>query len=94
MLLYFQPCFLSDLIPPIQPSAVNPPPLTQILALPLQRYVLTLQLLAMRALPNLLFVLLQGRGEPPPLPSTVCAYVPLLSALLLWQGVPLRHPSA
>ena len=44
--------------------------------------------------PPLLSVLLQGRGKAPIPPSTVHTYVPLISALLLWQGVPLRHTSA
>ena len=35
-----------------------------------------------------------GETNPLVLPSTVRAYVPLLSALLLRQGVPLRQPSA
>ena len=39
-------------------------------------------------------ILLQGRGKPPLIPSTVRAHVPLLSALLLRNGVPLRQPSA
>ena len=56
--------------------------------------MLPLQILAVHTPPHPLYVLLQGRGEPPLLPSTMCAYVPLLSALLLWQGMPLRHPSA
>ena len=37
--------------PPLQPSAVNPSPLPQILALPPQRYVLPLQSLFMRSPP-------------------------------------------
>ena len=80
--------------PPLQPSAVNPPPLPQISALPLQRVVLPLKPLAACAPPPLVYVLLQGLGETSILPSTISAYVPLLSALLLWKGVPLRHPSS
>ena len=34
------------------------------------------------------------QGETPLLPKTVCAYVTLISALLLWKDVPIRHPSA
>ena len=41
-----------------------------------------------------LSISLHGQGEPPLLPSTVRAYVPLFYALLLRQGVPLCHPSA
>ena len=44
--------------------------------------------------PPSLSVLLQGRDGPPLLPSTVRAYAPFLYSLLLWKGVPLRHPSA
>ena len=33
-------------------------------------------------------------GKPSILPSIVFAYVPLLSVLIICQGVPLRHPSA
>ena len=44
--------------------------------------------------PPVLSVSLQGRGNPPILSSTVRAYVPLLYAFLLWQGVPLLHHSA
>ena len=45
-------------------------------------------------LPHPLSVSLQGRGEPPIIPSTVRAYVPLLSALILQQDVPLGQTSA
>ena len=37
---------------------------------------------------------LQGRGKAPLLPSTLRDYIPLLSALLLHQDVPLRQSSA
>ena len=56
--------------------------------------MLTFQPLDARAPPPLLYVSLQGRGEPPILPSTVHTYVPPLSVLLLRQGVPPRHTSA
>ena len=77
--------------PTLQPSAVNPHPLPQILAFPLQRDVPPLHPLSVCAPPPPLSVSLQGRGEPPLLPLTLRAYVPLLSALLLWKGVPLRQ---
>ena len=80
--------------PPIQPSAVNPPPLPQLLSVSLQQDVLPLQPLSVRDPPPPLSVLLQGRGKPHLLPLTMRASVPLLSALLLWQGMPLCHPSA
>ena len=52
--------------PPLQPSAVNPPPLPQILASTLQRDVPHLQPLSVRAPPPPpLSVLLQGLGVPP-----------------------------
>ena len=78
----------SDLLPqqvepPLQPSTANPLPLTQISALPLQLDVLPLQPLAVCAHPHPLSVFLQWRGKPPLLPSTLRAYVPLLSTLLL-----------
>ena len=79
---------------PLQPSAVNSPPLPQILAFPLQRDVPPLQPLTTCAPPPPLSVSLQGRGEAPLLPSTLSTYVPLLSTLLLRQGVPLRQSSA
>ena len=79
--------------PSLHPSAVNPPPFPQILAFPLQRDVLPLQTPAAQAPPPPLSVLLQGRDEPPLLPSTVRAYVPILSSLLIWQGVPICHHS-
>ena len=69
--------------PPLQPSAVNPPPLPQILAFPLQRDVPPLHPLFACSNPPPLSVSLQRRGEAPLLPSTLRAYVPLLSALLL-----------
>ena len=80
--------------PPLQPSVVNPPPLPQILAFPLQRHVPPLQPLSMCAPPPPISVSLQGRGKAPLPPLTLRAYVPLLSALLLRQGVPLRQCSA
>ena len=43
--------------------------------------------------PHPLSILLQGRGEPPLLCSTVHAYVPLISALILRTVVPLCQPS-
>ena len=66
----------------LQTSAVNPPAL--ISALLLQRYFLPIQPSAMRAdaPPPLLYVSLQGRGEPPPPPSVMHAHPPLLSALI------------
>ena len=79
---------------PLQPSAVNPPPLPQILSFPLQQYVSPIQPLSVCAPPPTLSVSLQGRGKAPLLPSTLLAYVPLLSALLIWQGVYLRQYSA
>ena len=79
---------------PLQPSVINSPPLPQILAFPLQRDVPPLKPLSSCAPPPPLPVYLQGRGEAPLLPSTLRAYVPLLSALLLRQGVPTRHSSA
>ena len=78
----------------LQPSAVNPPPLPQILVFPLQQEVPPLQPLSECDIPPTLSILFQGRGEHPLLPSTVHAYVPLLSVLLLRQGVNLRQPSA
>ena len=80
--------------PPLQPSVVNPPPLPQILAFPLQRDMPPLQPLSTCAPPPPISVSLQGRGKAPLLPSTLRAYVPLLSALILRQGVPLRQSSA
>ena len=56
--------------------------------------MLPLQPLDARDPPPPISVSLQGRGETPLLPSTVHAYVALISALILRQGVPLRHPSA
>ena len=63
--------------PPLQPSAINPPPLPQLSDFPLQRGVPNIQPLAMRG-PPLLFILLQGIGVPSLLPSAVRAYDPLL----------------
>ena len=69
--------------PPLQPTALNPPPLTQLLVFTLQRDLPLLQTLsACDPLPPLLF-LLQGRGKLPLLPSTVHTYVPLLSDFFL-----------
>ena len=79
---------------PLQPSVVNSPPLPQILAFPIQLDVPPLQPLSVCDTPPPLSLSLQSRGEAPLLPSTLRAYVPLLSALLLWQGVPLRQSSA
>ena len=76
--------------PLLHPSAVNPPPLTHILAFPLQRDVAPLQPLSACVTPPPLSVLLQGRGEAPILPSTLSACVPLLSDLILRQGVPIH----
>ena len=80
--------------PLLQPSAVNSPPIPQLLAFTLQQYVPPLQPLAACDPPPLLSVLLPGRGEPPLLTSTVHAYVPLIYALIIWQCLPLRQPSA
>ena len=77
----------------IQPSAINPPPLTQILSFTLQQDTPTIKLISVCAPPPLLSVLLQGQDKHPLLPSTVTAHVPLLSALLIQKGVPLRKPS-
>ena len=90
---------LSALLPqqvdsPLQPSDVNTPHLPQLLAFPLQRDVLTLHPLSTCAPPPPLSISLWGQGKPPLLPSTVCTYVPLISALLLWKGVPLPQLSA
>ena len=89
---------ISDLIPekvepPLQRSAVNPPPLPNILAFPLQRDVPHIQpLSACASLPHI-SVLLQGRRKSPLLPSILRDYFPLLSAFILWQGVPLCQSS-
>ena len=80
--------------PPLQPSAINPPPLPQILAFTLQRDVSPLQTLFACAPPPLLSVLLQGRVKTPLLPSTMHVYVPLISALLLRKVMPLHQPSS
>ena len=91
---------LSDLLPeqvdpPLQPSDIDNPPLTHILALNLQLDVPPLQPSSMRAPPPTpLYFSLQGRGEPPILSPTVRTYVTLLSDFLLWQEVPLYHSSA
>ena len=97
-MLYHAP-ILSALLPqrvepPLQPSAVNPPPLPQVLAFTLQQYMPPLQPLSACDPPPLLSILLQGRIEPPLIPSNVRAYVPLLSTFFLWKGVPLCYPSA
>ena len=78
---------------PLQPSAANPPPLPQFLALPLQLDVPPLHPLSACAPYPLIPVLIQGRGKTPLLLSTIRTYVPLISALLLQKGVPLRQPS-
>ena len=75
--------------PTIQPSATNPPTLTQILDLHLQKDVPHLQNLATHATNPPLSVLLQGQGHPPLLYSAVPAYVPLTSALIIWKSVTL-----
>ena len=62
--------------------------------MPLQLDVPPLQPLAAHATPTPLYELLQGRGKPRPISSTVRAYVPLIYALILRQGVPLCQPSA
>ena len=80
--------------PTLQPSTINPPHLPQCLALPLKQHVPSLQPLYARAPPPPLSVSIQGRGKPPLLNLTVRACVPLLYALLLWQGMPLIHLSA
>ena len=85
-LIALQPSAMRDAL--LQPSAINSPPLPQILAFPLQRDVPPLQPLSACAPPPPISVSLQGRGEAPLLPSTLRDYVPLLSALLIWQGVP------
>ena len=79
--------------PPLQPSAVNPLPLPQILDFLLQQDVPPFQPLSVCAPPPPLSVSLQGRGKLPLLPSTVRNYVTLISDLILWQVVPLRQPS-
>ena len=48
----------------------------------------------MCAPPPPLSISLQGRGEIPILPSTVHAYVPLIYALIILQGVPLSYTLA
>ena len=77
--------------PPLQPSTVNPPPLTHISALPLavftplprlsalplQQGVPPLNPLDVHA-PHPLSILIQGIGLPPLLPSAESAYAPLL----------------
>ena len=80
--------------PPLQPSSINFPSLPQLLSLPLQRDLIPLHPLAVCVHPPPLSKLLQGRGKPPLLSSTISAYVPLLSYFLLWQGVPIRHTSS
>ena len=80
--------------PPLEPSVVNPPLLPQILAFTLQRDVPPLQPLSTCAPSPPIPVSLQGRGESPLLTSTLRDYIPLLSALLLRQGVTLCQSSA
>ena len=78
--------------PYIQPLDTNPSP--NISALSLQRYMLPLQPSALRSIPPLISVLLQGRGVRPPAPSAVCAHAPLLSASLTQRvKIPIQ-PSA
>ena len=57
--------------PPLQPSAVNPPHLPQILALPLQLDVPPLQTTAVHAPHPPIYVLIQGQGKPTLLSPTV-----------------------
>ena len=71
-------------------SAVNPPPHHHLLDFTLQQDVPPLQPLSAFAPPPTISVLLQGKGKPPIIPSTARTYVPLLYALLLRKGVPLR----
>ena len=73
---------------PLQPSDVHPTSLPQLFAFSLQQDVPPLHHLSTCAPPPLISVSTQGRGEPPLLPSTVRAYVPLISDLHLCQGVP------
>ena len=81
--------------PPLQPSYINPPPLPQLSALPHELDAHPLQPSDVCAAPPPQFsILLQGRVKPPILYSTVRAYVPLISALVLIQGMPLCQPSA
>ena len=53
-----------------------------------------LQPLSACAHPPPISISLQERGEPPLLHSTVRAYIPLISDLHLWQGVPFCQLSA
>ena len=79
--------------PPLQNLAVNPPPLPQFLALPLQQDVPPLQPSALRAAASPpISILLQGRGEPPLISQTVRTYAPLLYAFLLWKDAPICQP--
>ena len=80
--------------PPLQPSVVNTPPLPQILAFPLQWDMPPLQPLSACDPPPSLPVSLQGQGKSPLLPSTLRAYVPLVSSVLIKKGVPLRQSSS
>ena len=80
--------------PPLQPSAINPPPLPQILSFPLQQGVPPLHPIYECAPPPPLSVSLQGQGQPPLVPSSMRPYVPLLSALILWKCVHICHPLA
>ena len=79
--------------PPLQPSALHHPPLPKILAFSLQQDLPLLQPLSTCAPPPPLSISPQGRGEPPCIPSTVCTYVPLIYAFLIWKGVTLCHTS-
>ena len=81
--------------PPLQPSAINPPPIPQISALNLQLYAPPLHTSVECAPPPpQISVLLQGKGKPPILSSTVHTYVPLISAFILRKCVHISKPSA
>ena len=78
--------------PRLQTSTVNPTP--PISALILQRDVIPLQPSAVRAAadPPALSVSIQGQGGPPPTPSAMRAYAPILSALLPQRVEPPVQP--
>ena len=78
--------------PHIQSSYISFTPLPLVLAFLFKQDVPLLQPLSTYDPLPPLSVSLQGGGEPPLLPSTVRTYVPLLSALLIRQGVPLCKP--
>ena len=87
--------FLTQQVKPtLQPSAANPHLLPHLLALPLQQDMPTIKPLSASDPPPTLSIFLQGGGTSPLLTSTMYAYIPLLSALLLRKGVPLCQPSA